>query len=93
MTYGPTLTVEETAAIMHIGYNAVIELISTGDLPAARLGKSHTLLLEDVLDYIRKTAAEQTRKRRESKSGDTVTDIPARKTSRRRRLSDAFSSV
>jgi excisionase family DNA binding protein len=90
MTYGPTLTVDETAEIMHIGYNSVIELINEGHLPAARLGKSHTLLMEDVLDYIRKTAAEQTRKRRESKNGDTIPDIPVRKGQRRRRLSDSL---
>jgi excisionase family DNA binding protein len=86
----PTLTTTEAGELMHIGENAVLELIKDGDLPAAKLGKAFTLLTEDVLNYIRKEANRQTQERRNSKTGTTV---PSQPTKRRRRLADTLAQA
>ena len=84
MTLPLTLTVQEAGAILHVGENKVLELVASGDLPAARLGMAFTLLTDDVVEYLRKEAARQTRVRRESRESGIPASIPARQRRHRR---------
>lgn len=45
---------EECAAFLHIHENTLMHLISTGEIPAAKIGKCWVFLKGDVVEYLRK---------------------------------------
>lgn len=64
-----TLSVEEAAALAKVGVDCMKSLIDTGEIHAARFNRKHCVLLrEDVIDYIRKRAREQSKQRRSIKT-------------------------
>ena len=67
-----TLSVEEAATLAKVGIDCMKSLIDTGEIHAARFNRKHCVLLrEDVIDYIRRRAREQSKQRR------SVNTIPA----------------
>lgn len=88
-----TLTVGETCEILHIGENAVLKLIDSGELPAARLGKAYTLTLGDVMAYLRKQIDAQTEARRARQGGNSIPAAPQRKPRRSARTDAIVASL
>lgn len=46
------LTVEQTAAELHIARRRVFELIRTGQLPSVKIGTSRRIRSADLADYV-----------------------------------------
>ena len=60
---GSTLTTTEAAAILNVHTNTLARLIDTGELPAAKIGRSYVLLYKDVMQYIENMIVRQTAER------------------------------
>jgi len=62
---GTTSTVDIIGAadLMKVHPNTVLDLIHSGALPAARIGRAYVLLTQDVLDYIQQQIINQTAER------------------------------
>ncbi|MEH3087678.1 MAG: helix-turn-helix domain-containing protein [Xylophilus ampelinus] len=56
----PTLDVDDTAFLMKVHRQTVLDLIRGGALPAARIGRAYVLMSSDVLEYIQDAIFEQT---------------------------------
>jgi excisionase family DNA binding protein len=54
------LTVDEAAKLVHAAPDTLLQYIRRGELPAARLGKLMLIVYDDLLTFVRKSAAEQT---------------------------------
>lgn len=64
-----TLNIEEAAALVRVGVEAMRDLIDSGEMPAVRLNQKHTVLLrEDVIDFVRTKARQQAEERRKAKA-------------------------
>lgn len=62
------LTLAQASKVMHLGIEAMRELVSTGDIDALSCNQKHTVLLREVvIDYIRKQGQKQAQERREGK--------------------------
>lgn len=73
-----TLTIEQASKVMHLGVEAMRELIEAGEVPACRLNKKHTVLLRaDLIDYIRRKGREQAEKRKRPTPQRRPTHTPA----------------
>lgn len=46
------LTVEQTAAELHIARRRVFELIGSGQLPSVKIGRSRRIRSADLADYV-----------------------------------------
>lgn len=62
---GTTATVDIIGAadLMKVHPNTVLDLIRSGALPAARIGRAYVLMTTDVLDYIHQQIINQTAER------------------------------
>lgn len=58
-----TCNVEQAAALLHVHPKTLLDLISTGVLPAAKIGRAWVLLERDVLSYLAQEIARQTAER------------------------------
>jgi hypothetical protein len=62
---GETLGIEQAAELMRIGYEAMKQLIDSGEVPAVILNQRHAVLLRsDVLNYIHEQGRLQAEERR-----------------------------
>lgn len=57
---GSTLSMIEAAGTLNVHPNTVARLIDSGELPAAKIGRSYVLLYKDVMDYIERLVIRQT---------------------------------
>ena len=55
-----TIDIAGAADLLKIHRDSVLELIDSGELPAARIGRVYVLMNRDVLDYIRDQIDHQT---------------------------------
>ncbi|MGC1547445.1 MAG: hypothetical protein WA777_02855 [Rhodanobacter sp.] len=72
----PTMDLEQAAAFLHLGYEAMKALVNKGDVPALSLNQKHTVLLrEDLIAYVREEGRKQAeeRKMRGRRQAPTVT--------------------
>lgn len=60
---GSTVSVPEASGILNVHPNTVFKLIDSGDLPAAKIGRSYVMLYKDVMDYIERLVIRQTSER------------------------------
>lgn len=60
---GSTLSMIEAAGTLNVHPNTVARLIDSGELPAAKIGRSYVLLYKDVMDYIERLVIRQTAER------------------------------
>lgn len=60
---GSTLTTTEAAAMLNVHTNTIAKLIESGELPAAKIGRSYVMLYKDVMQYIENMIVRQTAER------------------------------
>ena len=60
---GSTLSTVEAAAMLNVHTNNLAKLIDSGELPAAKIGRSYVLLYKDVMQYIENMIVRQTAER------------------------------
>jgi len=61
----PTMDLEQAAAFLHLGYEAMKALVNKGDVPALSLNQKHTVLLrEDLIAYVREEGRKQAEERK-----------------------------
>lgn len=58
-----TVNVKQAASMMGVHYETVLDMISEGKLPAAKIGRAFILLTRDVCDYIECQITSQTASR------------------------------
>lgn len=58
-----TLTTIEAAAMLNVHTNTLAKLIESGELPAAKIGRSYVMLYKDVMQYIENMVVRQTAER------------------------------
>jgi excisionase family DNA binding protein len=63
VTLPPTVDINGAADLMKVHPKTVLDLISAGVLPAARVGRAYVLLSKDVLAHIERQIIEQTAER------------------------------
>lgn len=56
----PTVTLEGAAELMNVHPKTVVDLINSGALAAARIGRAYVLLTKDVMAYIEAQIVAQT---------------------------------
>jgi len=60
-----TMDLSQAAALLHIGFKAMKELVDTGEVPALSCNQKHCVLLrEDLITYVREQGRKQADKRR-----------------------------
>ena len=62
-TYNNTLDVIAAGKMMNIHPQTVLDLISAGALPAAKVGRAYVLLTRDVMNYVERAIIKQTAER------------------------------
>ncbi len=55
-----TLNITEAAELLKVHPKTVLELIGSGALPAARIGRAYVMLTKDVLAHIERAIVKQT---------------------------------
>ena len=58
-----TVDVHGAAELLKVHPKTVLDLISAGALPAARVGRAYVMMTKDVLDHIQNQIIHQTAKR------------------------------
>lgn len=58
-----TVSAKEAASMMGVHYETMLDMISAGKLPAAKIGRAFILLTSDVAAYIERQIALQTAER------------------------------
>lgn len=58
-----TVNVTQAAALLHVHPKTVLELVGTGELPAAQIGRAYVMLTKDVLQYVENAIIKQTAER------------------------------
>jgi len=58
-----TLDIDECAEFLKVNSTDVSEMVGTGELPGARIGRSWVFLEEDLVDYVRTQIRNQRRER------------------------------
>lgn len=74
-----TVDINGAADLLKIHPKTVLDMIGTGELPAARVGRAYVMLTRDILDHIQKKITSQTadkliasgRRTRQTKQGLT----------------------
>ena len=66
MQYPPTSNVEQAAELLHVHPKTVSKMIHTGELPAAKVGRSYVMLTRDLIDYVSNQINQQTTERMRS---------------------------
>jgi hypothetical protein len=93
---GETLGIEQAAALMRVGYEAMKQLIDDGEVPAVILNQRHAVLLHsDVIAYIREQGrlqAEQRRRLAKRPKDRTITSRAAAQRSSKRKAPPDLSS-
>ena len=62
-TMKPTLDVPGAADLMNVHPKTVLDFISSGVLPAAKVGRAYVLLTQDVLAFVEEQVIAQTAER------------------------------
>ena len=58
--YPPTVDVSGAADILKIHAKTVLDLINSGAIPAAKVGRAYVMFTEDVLKYLAQVISNQT---------------------------------
>lgn len=58
-----TLNTIEASKMMNVHTQTVLDLISSGALPAAKIGRAYVMLTRDVLGYVERAIIRQTAER------------------------------
>lgn len=58
-----TVDINGAADLLKIHPKTVLDLIGTGELPAARVGRAYVLLTRDVIDHVQRQIISQTAER------------------------------
>ncbi|MFJ1255724.1 helix-turn-helix domain-containing protein [Cupriavidus sp. CuC1] len=58
-----TVDINGAADLMKIHPKTLLDMINSGALPAARIGRAYVLMTKDVLDYIQQQIIHQTAER------------------------------
>jgi excisionase family DNA binding protein len=58
-----TLDIDECAEFLKVNSTDVSEMVGTGELPGARIGRAWVFLEEDLVDYVRTQIRNQRRER------------------------------
>lgn len=58
-----TLDIDECAEFLKVKSTVVSEMVGTGELPGARIGRAWVFLEEDLVDYVRTQIRNQRRER------------------------------
>lgn len=58
-----TLDIDDCAEFLKIGNAMVAEMVETGELPGARIGRSWVFLEDDLVEYVRNQVRHQRRER------------------------------
>lgn len=61
-----TYDADGAANILHVDRDTVLDLINTGDLPAAKIGRSWVIAEDHIAAYLHEVIARQTRERRDA---------------------------
>jgi len=78
-----TLSLDEAAALMHLGRESMKDLVDNGIVPALRLNKKHTVILRDeLIAFIRNEGQRQAAER---KAQHLRVQVGAKTRDRRRR--------
>ncbi len=59
----PTVDITEAANLLKVHPKTVLDLIQSGALPAAKVGRAYVMLTRDVLAYIERAIIHQTAQR------------------------------
>ena len=79
-----TLNLEQTADLLCVHANTVLDLASKGEIPAAKIGRAWVFVEEDVVSWLRKQTQTQTEARRRQVSNATGNGVrPVRRRHRR----------
>jgi excisionase family DNA binding protein len=65
-----TLDLQEAAAMLKVHENTVLELVGSGEVPGAKIGRAWVFLDEDLLAYVRKQINQQSANRVAGRSGN-----------------------
>lgn len=96
---------EQCANFLHIHENTLIEKISTGEIPAAKIGRGWVFLKSDIVDYLRKQIRTSTAERKvrndvgktveaaENRGVETITPRLITRTVSRRRTPPALPDM
>ncbi|WP_081311583.1 helix-turn-helix domain-containing protein [Ralstonia pickettii] len=60
---GLTVGIKGAAEILHIHPNTVVDLITNGQIPAAKVGRAWVMMTRDVLAYVERLIIAQTAER------------------------------
>lgn len=67
---------EELAQLLRVDYETARDLLVAGDIPAAKIGRSWVVLLEDAVAYLKEQVQSQTAKRRGTKEAPAPATEP-----------------
>ena len=65
-----TLNLTEAADMLKVHENTVLDLVSSGDVPGAKIGRAWVFLDDDLFAYVRKQINQQSANRVAGKSGN-----------------------
>ena len=85
-TQHSTLNILEASDLLKVHPNTVLKMITSGEIPAAKVGRAWVMLKKDVLDYIENMIIRQTAERMR-KPTTSVLPILSRASSRNGRAS------
>ena len=61
-----TETIQTAAGLLKVHPKTVLDMISSCELPAAKVGRAYVILTSDVMGYIERAVVQQTAKRMRS---------------------------
>ena len=64
-----TLSISEAAEVLKVHENTVAELVGTGAIPAAKIGRAWVFIDDDLFDFVRKEIFRQSTARVAGQSG------------------------
>ncbi len=80
-----TLGLEQAATLLHLGLEAMKDLVREGAVPALQLNQKHTVLLRaDLLAYVREEGRKQAEQRRRMRKGGNTQPVDAASSRTRR---------
>lgn len=62
-TYPPTVSLKEAAELLKVHRTTALDLVKSGKIPAARVGRAYVMMTKDVLQYIENQIIDQTGER------------------------------
>lgn len=67
-TYPPTVSLKEAAELLKVHRTTALDLVKSGKIPAARVGRAYVMMTKDVLQYIENQIIDQTGERLSKRS-------------------------